>query len=129
MQTSRINVSFDSDSLNSCVHASKVCIVVVSRISVQINQFDECAIEDLIPHFTFKFFQMVYRVIWKSFVVVRMNNVQCHTVCFVRLTGQVQVVDMPQAAGPLKFTHDEEWLAITRAYHPYFPLTRQPMQL
>ncbi|KAG0570744.1 hypothetical protein KC19_6G184600 [Ceratodon purpureus] len=41
----------------------------------------------------------------------------------------LQMVDIPAAAGPLEFTHDEEWLAITRAYHPYFPLTRQPMQL
>lgn len=41
----------------------------------------------------------------------------------------LQMVDIPAAAGPLEFMHDEEWLAITRAYHPYFPLTRQPMQL
>jgi hypothetical protein len=61
--------------------------------------------------------------------VIRVNNVYAILIVSLRLSGQVQMVDIPAAAGPLEFTHDEEWLAITRAYHPYFPLTRQPMQL
>ncbi|KAL3697519.1 hypothetical protein R1sor_011595 [Riccia sorocarpa] len=40
----------------------------------------------------------------------------------------LQVVDLGGAdrPGPLEFRLDEEWLAITRAYHPFLPLTRSP---
>ena len=59
----------------------------------------------------------------------KVNNAYVILTVSLPFSGQVQMVDIPAAAGPLEFTHDEEWLAITRAYHPYFPLTRQPMQL
>ncbi|KAL2628955.1 hypothetical protein R1flu_013641 [Riccia fluitans] len=40
----------------------------------------------------------------------------------------LQVIDVPGADGPQPshFRFDEEWLAITRAYHPFLPLTRSP---
>lgn len=41
----------------------------------------------------------------------------------------LQVLEVPGSGEPLEFQFDEEWLAITRAYHPYLPLTRRPAQL
>ncbi|BBM98121.1 hypothetical protein Mp_1g11010 [Marchantia polymorpha subsp. ruderalis] len=38
----------------------------------------------------------------------------------------LQVLEVPSGDGPFEFKLDEEWLAITRAYHPFLPLTRRP---
>jgi lariat debranching enzyme len=40
-----------------------------------------------------------------------------------------QVIDIPGGAGPLEFRYDEEWLAITRAYHSFLPLHETPAQI
>ncbi|KAH8937536.1 hypothetical protein BDL97_16G034100 [Sphagnum fallax] len=41
----------------------------------------------------------------------------------------LQVIDIPGGAGPLEFRYDEEWLAITRAYHSFLPLHETPAQI
>ncbi|KAH9537098.1 hypothetical protein CY35_16G033900 [Sphagnum magellanicum] len=41
----------------------------------------------------------------------------------------LQVIDIPGGAGPLEFRYDEEWLAITRAYHFLLPLNETPAQI
>ncbi|KAH9574598.1 hypothetical protein CY35_01G066900 [Sphagnum magellanicum] len=41
----------------------------------------------------------------------------------------LQVIDIPGGAGPLEFRYDEEWLAITRAYHFLLPLHETPAQI
>ncbi|CAM6102309.1 unnamed protein product [Calypogeia fissa] len=41
----------------------------------------------------------------------------------------LQVLEIPGSGESLEFKFDEEWLSITRAYHPYLPLTRRPAQL
>eukprot|EP00271_Cylindrocystis_brebissonii_P021941 TRINITY_DN8175_c0_g1_i1.p1 TRINITY_DN8175_c0_g1~~TRINITY_DN8175_c0_g1_i1.p1 ORF type:complete len:464 (+),score=100.68 TRINITY_DN8175_c0_g1_i1:370-1761(+) len=42
--------------------------------------------------------------------------------------GFLQVIDFPEITpqSPPQFEYDEEWLAITRAYHPFLPLSRGP---
>eukprot|EP00850_Spirogloea_muscicola_P000868 SM000003S11113 [mRNA] locus=s3:1045150:1048393:+ [translate_table: standard] len=40
----------------------------------------------------------------------------------------VQVVDFSQAQGPLELHYDEEWLAVTKACHPFLPLSRARYQ-
>lgn len=41
----------------------------------------------------------------------------------------LQVIEIKSDAGPNEIRYDEEWLAITRAYNPLFPLSRRPAQL
>ncbi|KAI8820985.1 lariat debranching enzyme, C-terminal domain-containing protein [Fimicolochytrium jonesii] len=36
----------------------------------------------------------------------------------------LQIIDIPEATGPLELTYDEEWLAIMRATHDLFSLSR-----
>jgi lariat debranching enzyme len=40
-----------------------------------------------------------------------------------------QVIEIESDAGPHEIRYDEEWLAITQAYNPYFPLSRKSVQL
>ncbi|XP_059075892.1 lariat debranching enzyme isoform X2 [Cryptomeria japonica] len=41
----------------------------------------------------------------------------------------LQVIEIKSDAGPHEIHYDEEWLAITRAYNPVFPLSRKPARL
>ncbi|KAJ7523148.1 hypothetical protein O6H91_18G039300 [Diphasiastrum complanatum] len=41
----------------------------------------------------------------------------------------LQIIDFPVPEEPLEFRFDEEWLAITRAYNPFLPLSRSPFTL
>jgi len=41
----------------------------------------------------------------------------------------LQVIEIESDAGPHEIRYDEEWLAITQAYNPYFPLSRKSVQL
>lgn len=38
----------------------------------------------------------------------------------------LQVVEFPDASGPLEFSYDEEWLAVLKATHPLMNLQRRP---
>ncbi|CAG8466014.1 7139_t:CDS:10 [Ambispora leptoticha] len=39
------------------------------------------------------------------------------------------VLDFPEANGPLEFTYDEEWLAITKAMHPYLSIAQHQTKI
>ncbi|CAG8583452.1 13904_t:CDS:2, partial [Cetraspora pellucida] len=41
----------------------------------------------------------------------------------------LQVLDFPEANGPLELSYDEEWLAITKATHQFFSVTRKQVPL
>ncbi|CAG8631351.1 5740_t:CDS:2, partial [Dentiscutata heterogama] len=41
----------------------------------------------------------------------------------------LQILDFPEANGPLEFSYDEEWLAITKATHQFFSVTYKQVPL
>ncbi|CAG8433602.1 1188_t:CDS:10 [Ambispora gerdemannii] len=41
----------------------------------------------------------------------------------------LQILDFPEANGPLEFTYDEEWLAITKAMHPYLSIAQHQTKI
>lgn len=45
------------------------------------------------------------------------------------LSLYLKVVDIPMVNGPLEFSYDVEWLAITKVAHQYLSLSRKQVRL